>query len=115
MGLFVLIAVLCLGAFVGARTQDKVQGVVQTEIVNDTGHPIQIALCHSAFCSEADPSQTLTSGAAFDQALGAYDHQRFSVRANVSAVDVPTPQCRQLNSGESVKPKYLLSQLVPCS
>jgi len=111
-------AILTGGAVVGAKAHDKVQDVVQVEIVNDTASRVQMTICEDSECKVVHDWQTVAPGENFDQALGANDDQQFAIFSSglpsLSPVAGRTYRCGQLVSGAKVLPTYPLSSLSPC-
>ena len=97
------------------------QGVVMTEIKNDLGVPVWMAVCMDQACKHpADGGGQIASGAAFPQAVGPDDYQVFVLRGLPagrslgSAVGSGADRCVALQTGADVLPVYRLSSLKPC-
>jgi len=118
--LAVLAVLMVIGAIASTTSHDKVQGVVQTLIVNDTSVPVRLGLCHDRSCSETDSRQPLKPGDTYNQALGPNETQRYAVEVDPenairsSAIPGKSYRCTQLVSGARVAARYSISSFVPC-
>lgn len=115
-----LTIVLVIGAIASATSRDKVQDVVETLIVNDTGVPVGLGLCHDQACSVTDKVLSLKPGDTYNQAVGPNETQRFAVVAGSestvrsSAVAGKSYRCTKLVSGAHVDARYPISSLFAC-
>jgi hypothetical protein len=118
--LAVLAVLLVIGAMASTTSHDKVQGVVQTLIVNDTSVTVGLGLCHDLSCSETDSVQSLKPGDTYNQALGPNETQLYAVVVDPekairsAAVPGKSYRCTQLVSGARVAARYSISSFVPC-
>jgi hypothetical protein len=101
-------AVLLAGAIIGAFSTNKIQGDVQVKIINDTRTGVGFALCHDSGCEVTDSIETLAPSAAYDQAVGPEEVQRFAIKADPSFDEQSSPvagkayRCTQLTTDSVV-------------
>lgn len=118
--LAVLAVLVVIGAIASTTSHNKVQGVVQTLIVNDTSVTVRLGLCHDQSCSETDSRQPLKPGDTYNQALGPNETQLYAVVVDpenaIRSAAVPGKpyRCTQLVSGAQVAARYSISNFVPC-
>jgi hypothetical protein len=104
-------AVLVAGAVASATDPNRVQGVVEAKVVNDTGARVHIGICANRSCSTLESgSARIDPGETFYQSVGAYDSQPLGVR---SAGGLPN-RCVRLVTEATVLPSYNLSALPAC-
>jgi len=94
---------------------------VTTEIKNDLGRPVWMAVCMDEACKHpADGGGQISQGEAFPQAVGPDDYQVFVLRGLPtgtslgSAVGGGPDRCVALQTSTEVLPVYRLSTLKPC-
>jgi hypothetical protein len=120
IGITAVAGLFVIGAVASANDPDKIQGVVQVSVVNDTGLTLRLGLCHNQSCSETDVGQVLKPGDTYDQAVEPNESQLFAVAVapegavRSAAVTGEAYRCTQLTSGAQVAARYLISGFVAC-
>ena len=117
-------SLVAVGTIIGACSTGSTpteQSVVTTEIKNDLGVPVWMAVCMDEACQHpADGGGQISPGEAFPQAVGPDDYQVFLLRGLPagtslgSAVVGGADRCVALQTSADVLPVYRLSTLKPC-
>jgi len=107
------VAVIAVLNFV-PEIHDPTEGTVATHIVNDSGHPIFLALCEDSACRHvASGGSNLAPGESLSQNIGPDTVEPFFTH-DIGPGDPHPVRYLTLTVGHTALPSYQFSELRPC-